>query len=254
LTNYLNTQTTQDNAQAAADATNAQQAATDAANAINTAATNTAAPITALFNNDVNATEAYNSDLQSILSAIGTGNLGNLTAEQQEEIGLNPEILTALAEYPQIFPTQSTANMPSPALYYSGPQSAILPSSPSQVETPEQAAAIAALNDLNGNPLAALNGLTGTAPTTPYEVPTDLGQYNNVGLGDFLYNNLEPMYLQYQQIPFGTPAVGNNADEINSYMQMLAQLTNQSIPQPTPVTGPSGPPYVGPPTNQPGTA
>lgn len=240
LTNFLNTQTTQDNAAAQAAESAATGAASGAGTALNTAATGVANPIEATYNTDLTGTENYNQALSAIINAIGTGNLGNLTSTEQQEIGFNPQILTALAEYPQVFPTVSQANPPAVANYYSGPAAAPLPSGPSQVETPQQAAAIQMLQELNGgNPVASLAGLSPNAPAIPFAVPTNYGAYNNTNLADFLYNELEPSYLQYEQIPVGTPTTGNNSTTINDLMTLLSQLTNQSLPQPSP-TQPGG--------------
>lgn len=251
LGNFLTTQTTQDNADAQAALAAAQAASTGASGALNTAAGNVASPVAATYQSDISGTQAYDQQLNNLISLISSGNIASLTPAQQSEIGLNPQILTALSEYPGIFPSVAANNMPNPATYYTAPNAATIPPSESAVETPDQAATVAALLQLNGgNPLASLSGLSGTAPTTPYSVPTDFGSYSNTGLADFLYNAYDPMYQQYQQIPPGTNTSGPTAQQINDFMTLLANLANQSVPQPTPVGtggGGGGPPFLGPP-------
>lgn len=245
LSGDLTSITAAENAAAAQAAAQASSAASGAGTALNTAATGVAAPVEAAYNTALTGTENYNQTLSDIINAVGTGNLGNLTPDEQSKIGFNPQILTALSEYPQVFPTVSQANPPAVGTYYSGPQAAILPSSAAQMETPQQAAAIAMLQQLNGgNPVAPLAGLSPNAPAAPYAVPTNFGTYNNTALADAMYNALEPSYLQYEQIPVGTPTLGNDPTTINNLMTLLSQLTNQSLPQPSPIQpGGGGPPY-----------
>ena len=235
LLNFLTSQATTNNSAAQTAEQQAAAASGAAGTALNTAANNVVQPAQATLASDLTGTENYNAQLSSLINAIGSGNLGNLTQAQQADIGLNPQILTALSEYANIFPAVAQNNTPNPSIYYSGPNAAVLPSSISQVETPEQAAAVAALQELNGGaPLSALGGLSSTAPTTPYTVPTDLGKYNNTGLADFLYSAYLPTYEQYQTIPSGTQTIGAPSSQVNSYMALLAQLANQSLPGPQP--------------------
>lgn len=230
LLDFLTSTTGTNNAAAKSGLTTAQQAAADAAAGLNTAATNTAGGINATYNSDVTGTEEYNQALSSIMNAIGTGNLQNLSQTQQNELGIDPRIFQALQQYPTVFPAVSQSNMPNIPLYYSGPQSATLPTSASEVETPQQAAAVAALQQLNGgNTLSPLAGLSGTAPTTPYSVPTDFGKYNNAGLAQSMYNALYPTVSQYETAPSNTTNPGTQK-QYADFLQLLSSISGESLP------------------------
>ena len=202
LLNFLTTQTGTNNTAAQQAAAQAKQSAADAAAGLNNAATNTAGAVNSAYNSAVSGTEAYNQALTAIQNAIATGNIGNLSPTQATNIGYNPDDVQAISLYNQIFPGLAAANQPNVANYYSGPSSATLPTTPQQVETAQQAAAIAALQLLNGgNTLSPLAGLSGTAPATPYAVPVDYGAYNNSQLKDYLYSTVYPMWQEYNSVP-----------------------------------------------------
>lgn len=249
LGNLLTSQTTSNNA-SAQTAAQAAAAAAAAANAgLNTSATNVAAPINAQYNSDLTGTEQYNTALSSIQNAVLSSNLQNLTADQQKAVGLDPDIFAALKEYPTIFPSVSKANMPNLPLYYSGPNSASLPSDVSQAETSDQAAAVAALQQLaNGTPLTQLAGLSGVAPTNPYSVPTDFGSYNNAGLSDYLFGNLNNATTEYANSKGADPA---QVAKDTAFMNLLLKIAgNNGVPTTPPPTDtpPTQSPPLAPPT------
>lgn len=248
LANFLTSQTTTNNAAAQTGLTAAQQAAVDAAAGLNTAATSTAGGVNAAYDSDITETESYNQALSALQNAIATGNLGNLTPAQQAEIGFNPDAITAISDFASIFPTETKGVMPNIPLYYSGPQSATLPVSAQQVETPQQAAAIAALLELNGgNTLTPLSGLSGTAPTTPYTVPTDMGQFDNAQLSNYLYDTVLPTYEEFQSAPSNTNFGGSEIPaQINSWMQFLQKYRDESEPSTNPPLQPLPPGSTGP--------
>jgi hypothetical protein len=95
------------------------------------------------------------------------------------------------------------------------------------VETPEQAAAVAALQELNGGaPLSALNGLSSTAPTQPFAVNTNMGTYDNAHMAKQLLNYVYPIYSQLQEANSGNSFYGTTLAKLTPLENLLNTLSN----------------------------
>lgn len=241
LTNYLDTTATTANQQAQEAKAQAPLARQGAQQALQDVSNPLVQSLNTGYQTAFDKSLQYNTGLNSIAEKIANGNFGALTAEEQKQIGYNPQLTELMNKYGGIFPTQAADKPINWSQFFTqGPQ-ATTPT-PSNTVTPDQLAQYQAISSLSGSAPQGVNFNMPTQLENKYLIPNETPSYDNAQAGNAIQNSYGPMYQALLDAGWGGVG-GADKDKIQGYMTQLYSFLNQ--PQPSPVV--TNPPPTPPP-------
>lgn len=233
----------------------AQAAATGAAQNAGTQIGKTATDFGNTLNTNVaNANKSssdYNAQLNDIASKISSGGYASLTPQEQSLIGYDPKMNDLISGYPTIFPTQAAQNPINFSSYFTQGQQAATPQA-SDVVTPDQLAEYAALEKLTGQAPSTNFTMPTTSTGGTYSLPTDPSQlpmYDTQRAGETIKNSYQDFYQNLLNNNPGMGSLGGGilggvtapTPQMKQYMDNLMAFLNQPKVGPQPANPPVPP-------------